>query len=416
VILILITNCARKKETESRKVTIRYENWEVYPEQINLHRNVVEAFNKKNPQINVKFEPIYGGNKKILIEIAGGVGPDVFYWCTGGILNVLVEKGVVLDLSSFIEESKDINLDNYFSGLFDAVNYEGRTYAFPLYWGTEAVAYNLDLFDKAGLSYPTDDWTWNDFLEIAKKLTIRNEEGKTIQFGVTRMSVGILMRSHGLSAFNPEGTRCIMDSPKIRKILQFLLDLEKKYRVLPALAELGGADKGKTQVQMFMTGRVAMFFARSFQLPTLEKIKSFRWDVAAIPRVKGKKRKCSLDAGCLCISTQSKYPQEAWEFIKFASGGEGQKLLGKNSIPVLKEVAYRNFCVPPPENIRMFIDQLIEYGEVIPRNPVRKKAWYNEFEGKVFYPELEKLFYGYQNIDQTVENIVKKGNEFLKQK
>ena len=44
--------------------------------------------------------------------------------------------------------------------------------------------YNKDLFDKAGVAYPTNDWTWNDMLAAAKKLTLdTNKDGKIDQWG-----------------------------------------------------------------------------------------------------------------------------------------------------------------------------------------------------------------------------------------
>ena len=80
--LFLVTGCAKKeakKLVPGEPVEIRYENWEVYPAQLKLHQGVVDAFNNSHKDIHIKFEPVYGGPQKILVEIAGGSAPDIFY-------------------------------------------------------------------------------------------------------------------------------------------------------------------------------------------------------------------------------------------------------------------------------------------------------------------------------------------------
>ena len=123
-------------------------------------------------------------------------------------------------------------------------------------------------------------------------------------------------------------------------------------------------------------------------------------------------KKALRSSRVLCISSQCKHPKESWEFVRFATGMEGQKLLGKNCIPVLKEAAYKNFCTPPPKNIRVFVDQMTS-GEVV-ISPVEKKIWYGEFRQQVFYPEIDKLFLGQQTIDQTLKRIKEAGDKFIK--
>ncbi len=403
----LIGGCSREGQIKIEVKRIRYANFEPLPEQVASHQRVVDAFNQRQSKVKVKFEPVQGGRQKILIEIAGGTAPDVFFW-SNDILAPLVIKKAVIDLKPYIEASK-VNLDDYFPGLFDALSFNNGIYAFPLYWGSEVLAYNKDLFDQAGLSYPDDKWTWDDFLKAAEKLTIR--KGGTVQFGTTRPFEYALYASYGGNIFNQDGTKCTVDSPEARKALQFLVDLEKKHQVVPALTEFGRLNKYREEMQMFMTGRVAMFFISSFVISTVNQIKDFRWDVAPLPKGKDKRRTPEPGQGILCISSQTKYPQEAWEFVKFACGKEGEKYLVKNCISSLKEVAYTNFCTPPPQHVRIFIDQI---EEIMP-NPIAKKIWREEFMGTIYRPELDKLFLGIQTVDETVRNIVAGADKFLKQ-
>jgi len=204
-------------------------------------------------------------------------------------------------------------------------------------------------------------------------------------------------------------TKCTMDTPEVRQALQFMLDLERKHKVSPSFAEIEGSEKLRGELGMFMSGRVAMFFPSSWAIPTLNMIKAFQWDVASFPRVKGGRRRAAIDPGLLCISTQTKHVKEAWEFVRFAGGKEGQRYFGKLSIPALKEVAYSNFCTPPPANVRVIVHQI----EEVVRLNLFRRTWSIEFYDTVYKIELDKLFLGHQTIGETVEKISSGASKFL---
>ena len=142
--------------------------------------------------------------------------------------------------------------------------------------------YNKSLFDKERLPYPNDGWTWDDFLKAAQELTKR-KNGRTVQFGALIPSyydVMNVVRTFGGDIFNRELTSCILDSPETRSALQFLSDLQNRYKVVPTPGQLG-KNRSRAGIQMFMTGRLAMFVAPAFALGALRDIKDFEWDVAA---------------------------------------------------------------------------------------------------------------------------------------
>jgi len=397
------TGCGRKEET--KKVTIRYENWESLPAQVASHQKLVDEFNKSHPGIQVNFQPIQGNYHKILIEMAGGTEPDVFYWCSD-ILPPLVKKGRVLNLSPYLKAAKDIDQKDYFPKLFELLSYDDSLYAFPIYWGENALAYNKDLFDKAELPYPDIHWTWDDFLQAAQRLTIRKEK-RAVQYGSARPKDYQIIAAYGGRLFNEGLTRCTANTPEVKNAFQFLLDMEKKYEVVPTTAEIGAAEY-KGELEMFMTGRVAMFMASAWTLPTLRKIKGFQWDIAPVPCFKGEKRKIRAHCGCLCVSARTKYPQAAWEFVKFACSKKGQDFL-RIGIPALKESAVSSFAIPPPANVKVFFEQVDEV-IIYPEDKVR---WYNEFYQTVYARERDKLFFGRQTIEETTKNIVAGAQKFL---
>ena len=59
----------------------------------------------------------------------------------------------------------------------------GDLYLMPFQGGSQIVYYNKDHFDEAGVDYPSKDWTWIDYLEIAQKLTKFDDRGKALRYG-----------------------------------------------------------------------------------------------------------------------------------------------------------------------------------------------------------------------------------------
>lgn len=410
---ILCSGCISEKSTKGevpsqKRHRIRYANWEVFPAQLKLHQEAVDTFKERHPEIEVKFEIVQGGPQKILVEIAGGMAPDVFYWCDT-ILPPLVEKGAVIDLMPFVKEDPEVDLALYFPQVIEGLTYNGGLYGLPIYFGINALVYNKALFDREGIPYPDNNWTWDDFKEAALKLTKRDGTGRGLQYGALPPDYRLVIKSFGGNFFNKKVTECTLDSPQTRDALQFLLDLQDKHKIVPSMRELEGADKFKSGVQMFMTGKIGMFIAPSFILATLEEIKSFSWDVAPIPVGENYPRVSTFATGNVSISSQSKNKRAAWEFAKYISSKEGTAIFGKgrNCIPPIKEVAYATFASPPPDNIQVYVEA-IDYAA-----PIWKVSWEDEFSTLVVKLEMDLLFLGQQSIEETIDKITRKAKEYI---
>ena len=116
----------------------------------------------------------------------GGEMPDVFWMHSDQISSYAQYDDILLNLSDKIENSDKIDLANYPENLVSIYqNEKGDQLAVPKDIDTCAVWYNKKMFDEAGIEYPTVDWTWDDFREIAKKLTNpeKNQYGTAIKPG-----------------------------------------------------------------------------------------------------------------------------------------------------------------------------------------------------------------------------------------
>lgn len=102
--------------------------------------------------------------------VSGGEMPDVFWMHSNNALK-FEGSNILLNLNDYIESDDAINMDNYFNGITELYTKDGVHYAIPKDHDTIAVVYNKAIFDKYGVEYPSEDWTWDDFAEAAQEIT-----------------------------------------------------------------------------------------------------------------------------------------------------------------------------------------------------------------------------------------------------
>ncbi|WP_044932797.1 ABC transporter substrate-binding protein [Butyrivibrio sp. AC2005] len=122
--------------------------------------------------VKVSVEVVDWDNYWTLLEAgaSGGEMPDVF-WMHSNTAQMYMENEILLDLTDYIANDATIDQANYYEGVWNLYNSNGKQYALPKDHDTIALLYNKAIFDQYGVDYPTDDWTWNDMYEAAKKIT-----------------------------------------------------------------------------------------------------------------------------------------------------------------------------------------------------------------------------------------------------
>ncbi|MBI5302853.1 MAG: sugar ABC transporter substrate-binding protein [Chloroflexi bacterium] len=280
---------------------------------------VIEAFQKQNPNIKVEIENISSGTEywiKLQTMIAGATAPDVIYPATHNAY-ALASKGALMTLDDLAARDK-IDLKKYDQSILNLYKYNGKVYCLPIDTAAVGVFYNKDMFDKAGIAYPKEGWSWDEFLATAQKLTKdTNSDGKVDQFGVdvwTSYWPVIVWSKTGHGIFDDirKPTKMLIEDQESIDALQFLGDLTNKHKVMPSTAERANI------TDMFLAGKAGMNIIGHWRVPQYQTIKDFKWDLAPLP--KGKVQANRSDGSCFGISAQSKNPEAAWEFIKFLAG------------------------------------------------------------------------------------------------
>ncbi len=317
--------------------TIRYGVWMV--EQMDGIKAQIAAFEKEHPDIKVKLEVVPWENywTKLQTMLAGGNCWDVFAMDTGFYMEDYVIRGAVLDLTPYIERDH-IDLSVYPKMVLAIHRFNGRYYSLPRDYDTIALYYNKDAFDKAGLKYPDESWTWTDVIYAAEKLTIRDKKGNVVQWGIVsdpgleavQQVVFPMMYSNGVEIIGKDGHMNI-DVPQAVAVLRSIRDITKH----------GYAPKPLPNIQdYFISGKAAMMLEGSWMLGYYDKnIKSFKWGVAPFPPF-GVRATISDSLGNV-IWAKSKHKEAAWTFVKWLAGKEAAEILAKTGavIPAYKGTA-----------------------------------------------------------------------------
>ncbi|MDN4526671.1 ABC transporter substrate-binding protein [Fictibacillus fluitans] len=330
---VFLSGCSGSKSESasggSKDVTLRILVWNNNPEGTKLEGKIFRAFEKENPGIKVKqvFAPYDKFNDKFLTMSAGGDQPDLV-WIQPSAFGQFVSKGVLMDLSD-----KKIDKGAYMPNVMKLGQVDGKQYALIRDASTFQLGYNKDLFDAAKVPYPKDNWTWDDFLDAAKKLT-KVKNGKTVQFGMENFYTSELLVENGGGIVSKDGKKVIIDSPESIEAVQFGSDLINKYHVQPTSAQSQGLSN------MFLAGQAAMKMMGPWDWADTAKNAKFKWDVVPLPA--GKAGNVSASAYLpIGIGKGTEHPDEAFKLLTFLSSGKGQDMQAKtlSAVPVVKRNA-----------------------------------------------------------------------------
>ena len=314
---LAISGCS-EKTVKGKAIELKVSTSGNYKE-LDIMNESLREFKKIYPDITVNIDHIpQNYTDKVLTEIAGGVGPDVMWIQSNGSFAPLVRKGLLLNLSVFFAKDKEIRSDDFFPEIINYFTIKDETYCIPTGVGSMAlVFYNKGLFNEAKVPYPADDWDWNDLLDKAVRLTLRDEEGKAKQYGFITESNRNFSLSNGGRVVNDleNPTGCLEGERKFKEGLQFLVDLVHKYKVSPSISVKERT--GMNALQMFTSGKLAMYNSGLWNVPILNDVKDFDWDVTIFPKSPHGGRGFLIDYGGMGVLKYTKHPAESWELAKW---------------------------------------------------------------------------------------------------
>ena len=389
---------------------IRISSWGDVKENLIL-TELINDFMKAHPDIKVELlrVPYNEYMTKLFSQVAGGNAPDVIFVSTDDVLN-LASRGTLEPLDEYIKASPDFPLNDFFPNMIEDFTVDNHLYVIPRDSDPQYdVYYNKKAFDEAHLPYPSDEWTWDDFLKDAKALTKKDAKGNTVRWGFTddvpRIEPWIYTSGGRWVDNSLQPTQYTFNTPEFIRGLQFRADLILKHKVTPGpsnLRALGGTGTS----DLFSTGAAAMFFSGLWHTPEFRDIKTFDWDIAMFPKgPEGKKGFSSGGSGYGVLSS-SKNKKAAWEVVRYIAGPEGEKKMAASGlvVPALRSVttAPEFLDGKPPVNKKALMG-LMPYGILLPRT----LNWREVSEGTIA-PTFDKIWLGELTAQEAVSQLYEK--------
>ena len=317
---------------------------------------------------------------KLQTMTAAGDPPDVFYVGSERV-PAFADAGMLLAVESFLEDDaatgrrNALSLEDFYPATLEAFRFDGaRSGSGPLYgipkdFTTIGFYANLDLFRRAGVELPPADWTWDDFIGIARRIGAL--EGCTgAEFVTWPAMIRLYLATEGLDVASPDFRESWLHHPEVLAALDRL----RAWRHDETSALTSGKSQVATGASVFLTGRVGMAgpFGR-WVVPSYRKIEDFEWDFLPLPR--GEVRANAVATVAWAISSRTAHPQEAWSLVRHLGGARSQAMaapLGL-AVPTLRKVAESPAFLDPnlaPRNDRAFLEQA-EYARALawPANP-----------------------------------------------
>ena len=330
---------------------------------------VIDAFNKANPDANVKILELpedAGEQRRLQIQRLQAesaecdvLGTDVIWTAEYAAQNWL------LDVSDFISQ----NGDKFIKSTVDTTEYEGKNFAVPFNSNAGFIYYRTDEVDQA-------PETWEDLYKQAQQ-----GNGVVYQgFRYEGLTVNFLelVYSAGGSVLSEDGKEATADSPEVKDALQFMADGIKN----GAAAKANTTYKEEESRRAFESGNATFMrnWPYAYALGKDSKIAD-NFDISTFPGYKGNEGAGVLGGYNLAVSAYSKNPEGSLAFIEFATEPEQQKLMATEaSLPPTVTETYDDPAVkkamPFAEDLRTAIEQA-QPRPVSPVYPQISEAIYN---------------------------------------
>ncbi|MTI59739.1 MAG: sugar ABC transporter substrate-binding protein [Firmicutes bacterium] len=333
VFLLMMTFSALAVEN----ITLRFVVWDydLSPE----YKEAISAFESKNPNINVEVVDVaskdYGD--KLTIMLSAGEDLDVLAVKDMPGYSAFIGRNQLEPLNTYME--RDGFEPAVYSGLMDEIEVDGKYYGMPFRSDAWILYYNKEIFDQAGVDYPTNDMTWEEFRTKAKEITSGSANKKT--YGAYIHTWKSLAMNLGVQ--KAEGQYTLADGEYDFLAPAYELYLKMQYEDKSVMTYGETVTSSAHYRTQFEAGKTGMVYMGTWNIGALisdaKKGKhDVKWGIVKSPHWSGQEPGITIaNVTPLAINAASKNKEAAWKFIKFVGGEEGAIIFAKHGVlPALK--------------------------------------------------------------------------------
>jgi len=391
------------------KTTIKFSYWGGDTDQARLEK-IRDAFYEEYDDIEIELinlpePPEY--DQKQMVMMSSGESYDVIQLAESSY--AFAARDVLEDLTPYIEEDDEIDLDDYYENVIDAYTHDDQIFGLPLRVGTMIMLYNKDLFDEHDLDYPNEDWTWDDVIAAGEEIT-DHDEGI---FGVNPLggwwaSTAQFLFSHDASILNDDFTEFVLDSGNSLEAVELMQKITNDYEIAPTEAQIPEG------IDMWTSGKQGMIIDGPWHIESSrENVTDFDWDMTVAP--KGTQHATPIMSNAFHMPKMSENKEEAWEVIKFFTGKEAQEIFAaeQGETPTLKEVAESDIYLDIGDKDPQNFESIIEATE----NAVAPEAslMWTEINNEVVQDGLSRIIDLNEPVDEVMPGLRSEVEDLLEE-
>lgn len=296
-----------------------------HPPMVDLNKKLVEEFNRQNPDVRVEYTAIPNNQffTKMITAMSTGTGPDVLNMSSTQIARY-TSTGVVapIDPKAFGYKTQAEVEKAWIPGTLAAATDKGVVYGVPSEYNVSAMVINAAHFRESGLDPAAPPRTWDELVQAAEKLTVR-QGGQITRRGFDFFYIpnfywldfGILLAQWGGDLLNPQGTEATLNSPEGVSALQFWYDLVYKRKI--AGPQYSFRDSTNTMLD-YASGTVSMYLAYPWSVGLLKDTPVWKDSrIVPLPQRNPARPVTHAYAYYWMVSAQSQHKEAAWRFVNF---------------------------------------------------------------------------------------------------
>jgi multiple sugar transport system substrate-binding protein len=310
----------------SGPVTIKVGTWDFATS--SYYADLVKEFEARNPTI--KIEPLDSPSadytNKLTIQLNGGSDIDAFWIKDGDTTLGFADRGQLADLSAYVQKD-NVDLTAY-NGLAERFNIGGKIVAIPVSSGWYVLYYNKDIFDKAGVPYPSNDMTWEQYEALTKRLT--SGSGNSKIWGSHLHTWQACVQNWAVQ----DGKHTIVETDY--GFFKPYYEMALRMQDAGVIQDYGTLRAGGVAyANAFLQGNVATIpMGTWFYSTIIDRINKgeakINWGMSVLPHPTGTPAGWTVGSVTpIAINQNSKNKDAAWEFVKFISSEEGANIYAK---------------------------------------------------------------------------------------
>ncbi len=370
----------------------------------------IAQFEADNPDINVEitgYPPNDEGFTKLTTALQSGQGIDVLRLPSDR-LPAFVKDDLIAPIDDYLTDADKADI---LPNTLDAVRLkDGKAYAWPLWVVPMGIYLNLDVFQEAGVDLPSKDWTWDQFVETASKLTFQRANGEQV-YGFSGFIDPGVINTWGLWMNEDPAARPIVDG-------KFGFDNEKAAAGLKRFANLAlthkvtppdfGSQKDSDVKGGFKNKQYGMIVDATGFSPQL-KADKINFAIYPLPSVNGNRLTVGAIGVIAVAATSDKVKEQAaMDLARYLTSAEVQEDVPPSETAAtgfyLAPAARRSVNVAPP--LDQFVPML-DYMWITPLTPAWPKLT------RLFHPEYQNIIFGKADPAEAMKKIAPEANALI---